>query len=35
MWWTRDPIYLYQLELNGPDGGGFVFQLHPIAGMAR
>lgn len=28
MWWTRDPIYLYQIDLDSPDG--FVFQLHPI-----
>jgi hypothetical protein len=34
MWWTRDPIYLYQIDLNAPDAGGFSFQLHPIAKMA-
>jgi len=30
MWWTRDLIYLYQLELEPPEGSaGFSFQLHP------
>ena len=30
MWWTRDPVYLYQFDLDEPDSGGFAFQLHPI-----
>ncbi len=32
MWWTRDPVYLYQIELDAPDGNGFAFHLQPIAG---
>jgi hypothetical protein len=32
MWWTRDPVYLYQLELDAPDGNGFTFQLQTITG---
>lgn len=27
MWWTRDPVYLYQLDLNEPGENGFTFQL--------
>ena len=30
MWWTRDPVYLYQLELDAPGGNGFTFQLQTI-----
>ncbi|HKI01594.1 MAG TPA: hypothetical protein VKK31_06410 [Thermoanaerobaculia bacterium] len=32
MWWTRDLIYLYQVELEGT--GGFSFQLHPLLSSA-
>jgi hypothetical protein len=30
MWWTRSPYYLYQLDLDAPDGNGFTFQLQPL-----
>lgn len=30
MWWTRNPYYLYQLDLDAPDGNGFTFQLQPL-----
>ncbi len=30
MWWTRDPVYLYQIELDPAGGKGFTFQLQAI-----
>lgn len=30
MWWTRDPYYLYLLDLDAPDGDGYTFQLQPL-----
>jgi hypothetical protein len=32
MWWTREPVYLYRLELEVPEGsGGFSFRIEPVA----
>jgi hypothetical protein len=33
MWWTREPVYLYQLglEIEG-EGGGATFSIEPVAG---
>lgn len=35
MWWSPEPVYLYQLRVEAPEGAGVSFQLRPPPGRSR